>query len=142
MKHIFLSSLLFIGSFFCGAQNINSPSQVNLNIDGMHCAGGCAMGIQRMLNSIDGVTALVNFANANAIVEYDANVLSDQKIITIINSIQGGKFTASLASDSNEKNTKMCCSKGKACCQKTGKAIAGCDKSNKGCCASAQNKSK
>ena len=142
MKHFFLSFIFFFGIIFCDAQNSKVPSQVNLNIDGMHCAGGCAMGIQRMLNSIDGVTAIVNFANANAMVEYDSNILSDEKIITIINSMQSGKFTASLASNSNEKNTKMCCTKGKSCCQKTGKAIAGCDKSNKGCCASAQNKNK
>jgi hypothetical protein len=67
-------------------------------------------------------------------VESDAGVYSDETIIAMINSYQGGKkYTASLVN-----NKSKSCSKGAQCCKKTGKPNASCDNSSKGCCSSAQ----
>ncbi len=107
---------------------------INLKIDGLHCAAGCARYVQTELNKNDGITALVDFNNKQAIVEYDSNIYSADKIITIINGYQGGeKYTASLMNDD-----PIVCSKGPQCCKKTGKANPACDNKSKGCCASAK----
>jgi len=97
----------------------------------MHCAGGCAKSIERQLNNTDGVTAMVSFANSQALIEYDTQNFSDESILDIINNYQDGKFTASLINDTAHKG----CSKGAKCCQKTGKLNPTCDNKNKGCCA-------
>ena len=107
---------------------------VNLNIDGLHCAAGCAKFVQTELNKNQGITALVNFGNKQAIVEYDADLYSDDAIIAMINSYQGGeKYTASLVN-----NGAHSCSKGAQCCKKTGKNNPSCDNKAKGCCSSAK----
>ena len=107
---------------------------VNLNIEGLHCAAGCARYVQTELNKNDGVVALVNFQNKQAIVEYDSEQYSDKDIISMINSYQGGKkYTASLVNSQSQS-----CSKGAQCCKKTGKPNASCDNSAKGCCSSAK----
>ena len=113
---------------------------INLKIDGLHCANGCARYVQTELNKNDGITALVDFTNKQALVEYDPSIYSDNKIIDIINDYQGGKFTASLLEESKEESKNLTCSKGKQCCQKTGKLNPNCDKKNKGCCASKNKK--
>ena len=54
------------------ANSTKSTSKyVNVKIEGMHCAGGCAKSIERQLNNTDGVTAMVSFANSQALIEYD-----------------------------------------------------------------------
>ena len=123
--------------FLCCAISISFAQDnkyINLNIDGLHCAAGCARYVQTELNKNEGIVALVNFANKQAIVEYDTNVYSDKQIISMINSYQGGKkYTASLVT-----NNPSTCSKGANCCKKTGKANPSCDNSAKGCCSSAK----
>ena len=107
---------------------------INLKIDGLHCAAGCARYVQTELNKNDGITALVDFNNKQAIVEYDPNIYSEDKIITIINGYQGGKkYKASLIT-----SNPVTCSKGKKCCKNTGNPNPLCDNKSKGCCASAQ----
>lgn len=111
----------------------STSKYVNVKIEGMHCAGGCAKSIENKLNATEGLVAMVNFGSQMALVEYDTNLFSEQEIISIINNHQGGKFSASLLSD----NSSHSCSKGKQCCQKTGKLNASCDNKSKGCCSSA-----
>jgi len=112
--------------------NNQKGTYLNLKVEGMHCAGGCAKFVENSLNRNTGISALVDFNNSKALIEYDQSLFSDQDIITMINSYQGGKFTASLLDNKNITT----CSKGKQCCQKTGKLNPNCDNKNKGCCAS------
>lgn len=122
---------LCVGITICSAQD---NTYINLKIDGLHCAAGCARYIQTELNKNDGITALVDFNNKQAIVEYDPKIYSEDKIITIINGYQGGqKYRASLIT-----SNPVACSKGKQCCKKTGKPNPLCDNKSKGCCASPQ----
>ena len=114
------------------SSNNSNSKYLNVKIEGMHCAGGCAKYIESKLNNTEGIVAMVNFANSRALIEYDTKLFSDQSIIDIINNYQNGKFTASLFN-----NSTQACSKGKQCCQKTGKSNPNCDNKKKGCCAGA-----
>jgi len=116
----------------------STSKYVNVKIEGMHCAGGCAKSIERQLNNTDGVTAMVSFANSQALIEYDTQTFSDESILDIINNYQDGKFTASLLNDTAHKG----CSKGAKCCQKTGKLNPTCDNKSKGCCAGSKKECK
>ena len=107
---------------------------INLKIDGLHCAAGCARYVQTELNKNEGITALVDFNNKQAIIEYDSSIYSDKKIIDIINGYQGGnKYRASFINKDG-----VACSKGAQCCKNTGKPNPACDNKSKGCCSSAK----
>lgn len=140
-KTIKIFLCLAIGISFA-QDNVNSNNSgskyLNVKIEGMHCAGGCAKYIENKLNNTEGIVAMVNFTNSRALIEYDTKLFSDQSIVEIINNYQNGKFTASLFN-----NSPTTCSKGAKCCQKTGKLNPNCDNKTKGCCAgSSQNCSK
>tara|TARA_B100000965_G_C19401741_1_gene673565 strand:+ start:379 stop:858 length:480 start_codon:yes stop_codon:yes gene_type:complete len=126
---------LFCAISFSFSQN----SFLNLTINGMHCAGGCAKAIENTLNKNDGITAAVNFTAQSASIIYDSEKFSENDIIRMINKYRDGKFTASSSTSDKTKNS---CSKGKNCCQKTGKNNPTCDNKSKGCCASSQKKTK
>tara|TARA_Y100000589_G_scaffold113143_3_gene107538 strand:- start:9947 stop:10435 length:489 start_codon:yes stop_codon:yes gene_type:complete len=97
-------------------------SFVNLSIEGMHCAGGCAKMIENSLNSNKGITAAVDFNNASASIIYDAASFTENKIIGMINEYRDGKFTAT-----SLNTAKKSCSKGKNCCKSSGNKNAQCD---------------
>lgn len=122
MKKIFNLFFVFAISL-CFAQTNTS---LNLTIEGMHCAGGCAKMIENSLNQNDGILAAVDFQNSSAAIIYDSEKFSEAEIVTMINGYRGGKFTA-LAPNVSNKSTKAACSKGKNCCQKSGKKDASCD---------------
>jgi len=149
-KYIMASKLIKI--FLCFAicisfaqDDVNSKVlesvSVNLKIDGMHCAFGCAKSIENALNSNDGMEASIEFVDSstpgNASITYNPNLFTDNQILDMINSYQGGKYQATLFT-----NQEPACSKGKKCCQKTGKLNADCDKKDQGCCAGSKKKCK
>ena len=134
MKNLLILIFFSFGLTLGLSQDTQSNSKMTVNIEGMHCYMGCAKSIESKLNNIYGVTAAVDFENTLANIEFDSSLLSEAQIIDVVNSMQDGKFTASLKSTAS-KSTKQC-SKGKNCCQKTGKAVASCDNKSKGCCAS------
>ena len=126
VKKVFNFFLLCVINF-AFAQN----SSLNVAIQGMHCAGGCAKMIENSLNKNDGISAVVDFSNSSATIIYDSQLFSDTEIVEMINGYRGGKFTASLPA-----NQSVTCTKGKSCCKKTGKKNAQCDNKNSGCCSS------
>tara|TARA_Y100001968_G_C19422852_1_gene752732 strand:+ start:570 stop:1082 length:513 start_codon:yes stop_codon:yes gene_type:complete len=131
MIKIFLCFAISISFAQDNANSNNSKSKyINVQIEGMHCAAGCAKSIERKLNNTEGLVAMVNFTNSKALIEYDTQLFSDFDVVDIINNYQGGKFKASLLGVK-----KSTCSKGKQCCQKTGKSNPACDNKSKGCCA-------
>ena len=102
-----------------------SNTALNIVIDGMHCAGGCAKMIENSLNQNQGITAVVDFQKSAASIIYDADLYSENNILSMINGYRDGKFKASLNSAQKQ------CSKGKKCCQKTGSINANCDNKSK-----------
>ena len=130
-----LKLLIICAISFSFAQN----NLLNVTIEGMHCAGGCAKMIENSLNQNNGITAAVDFNNSSATIIYDSETFSETQILGMINSYRDGKFTAS---NTLVNNKSVKCSKGQNCCQKTGKNNPSCDNKNKGCCASSSNNKK
>ena len=122
--------------------NIISSDVMSVKVVGMHCAGGCAMALQKVLNNTDGVLAAnVDFGSSIAMIEYDSS--SDQDaIISVIKEMRGGAYEVTLVSDTKvlDKNnsSKLSCSKGKQCCKVNGKLNANCDQKSSGCCSSSK----
>lgn len=108
----FLKSMLFIAligivlisckesnktQYKTDTENLNSDElavnlkKVSLDIEGMTCEIGCARTIQSKLSKIEGVKiANVNFDEKKGYVEFDANKISERKIISIVQGIAGG----------------------------------------------------
>ena len=59
--------------------------RVELPIEGMTCAS-CANRIERGLNSVDGVTATVNYATERATVEYDPAAVEPEQLVGAVES--------------------------------------------------------
>ena len=86
MQSKLISSFLIIFSFSILSFSQNSESSVNsstevmaVKIKGMHCAGGCAMAVQKALNNTDGVLAAnVDFGSSMAMIEYDSSIKQDE----------------------------------------------------------------
>jgi len=144
MQFKFLSSLLvaLVFSVFTFSQNsedvnIKSSDVMSVKVVGMHCAGGCAMALQKVLNNTDGVIAAnVDFGSSIAMIEYDSSVDQDA-IVSVIKEMRGGAYEVTLVSDTNN-SSKSSCSKGKQCCKVNGKVNANCDQKSSGCCSSSK----
>ena len=69
---------------------------------------------------------------------------SEAIIISQINNLKGGAYKASIINNVTNQNIlksgNKSCSKGKSCCQKTGKKVASCDNKSKGCCSGGSSK--
>ena len=144
MQFKFFSSLLvaLVFSVFTFSQNsedvnIKSSDVMSVKVVGMHCAGGCAMALQKVLNNTDGVLAAnVDFGSSMAMIEYDSSTDQDA-IVSVIKEMRGGAYEVTLVSDTNN-SSKSSCSKGKQCCKVNGKVNANCDQKSSGCCSSSK----
>jgi len=63
--------------------NTATPKQIDLPIEGMTCAA-CAMRIEKNLNKLPGVEAVVNFANEKARISYDDQQIKTQTLVEAI----------------------------------------------------------
>ena len=66
-----------------------SANQVDLSITGMSC-NACAMTIEKGLNHLAGVEAIVNFATESARVTFDASQVDTVKLVALIESLGYG----------------------------------------------------
>ncbi len=69
--------------------------RVELPITGMTCAS-CANRVQRTLNTLDGVTATVNYATERAAVDYDPDAVAAERLVAAVAS---AGYEAALPSD-------------------------------------------
>ena len=60
-----------------------TPQHLELPITGMTCAS-CANRIERKLNTLDGVTATVNYATEKAAVDYDAAAVDPGQLVAAV----------------------------------------------------------
>jgi copper chaperone CopZ len=126
-----VASLLFFISFISFSQK----HTMKIKIDGMHCAAGCAMYIQNELNNMEGVVeANINFNESVGDIILKKRT-KETEVLAFVNDLKGGAYQASIL-----KAEIKSCSKGKSCCQKTGKKIADCDKKSSGCCTGSSGK--
>ena len=72
----------------------------NIAIDGMHCEMGCGGRIAKELNQLEGVknTDIDFFGEGEtnfALVEFDANTVSEQEMIKVVNDLSSGNYNVS-----------------------------------------------
>lgn len=68
------------------------PETATFKIDGMTCSMGCAKTIERKLTETEGIQdAKVDFDKKEAIVSFDAAILSTEKITKTVESVADGK---------------------------------------------------
>jgi copper chaperone CopZ len=78
----------------------SATKSCRLDVQGMHC-GGCAARGQRALESVKGVkSARVSFPDKEAVVEYDANETSPEKLIA---ALEATKLQAKEKKEEQEK---------------------------------------
>lgn len=105
---ILLSGLLLVGIYSCSSSaeeaiksektEINSENIVvaDYSIEGMVCAMGCAKTIQDEVAAMNGVASCeVNYEEQKAHVEYDGSQLSENEVITLIETLADGKYKVS-----------------------------------------------
>jgi copper chaperone CopZ len=70
---------------------IGKIETASFNVDGMTCEIMCASKIQKELTAAQGVQkATVDFANKLATIEYDSGVTSPEKLVEMVESVNGG----------------------------------------------------
>lgn len=118
MKSIFKLGFisLFTVLIACGGNKENEEEQPSENptaevsaenlmmadykIDGMVCAMGCAKTIEEEIGSIEGVTAsFVDFESGKAHFEFDKTIVSENNLISKIESIADGQYKVSAWED-------------------------------------------
>ena len=68
------------------------PETASFKIDGMTCAMGCAKTIETKLSKMDGVQkATVDFDKKQATVEFDASILTPEKLTKAVESTGDGE---------------------------------------------------
>ncbi|MBA2437774.1 MAG: heavy-metal-associated domain-containing protein, partial [Acidimicrobiia bacterium] len=65
------------------ARNTPALEHVELPIEGMTCAS-CARRIEKRLNKVDGVTASVNYATEQAVVDFDPAVIDTEGLAAVV----------------------------------------------------------
>ena len=77
-----------------------NKESVQMKVDGMVCAMGCAKYIQEQVADLNGVVASnVNFEEGSAVFEFDKSVLSATEIESFINEIHDGQYSATIADE-------------------------------------------
>ncbi len=131
--------------FFLFTFNIFSQKNtINIKINGMMCQAGCAMYIQNELENMKGVVeASIDFNESVGEITLKKKT-SESEVVSFINTLKNGAYKASIIDNTtnqiNLNQEKKSCSKGKSCCQKTGKKVATCDNKSKGCCSGGAKK--
>ncbi|MCT4664186.1 MAG: cation transporter [Flavobacteriales bacterium] len=111
MKRFFTYGMLATTLVFasCGSDNKKAadtqkeevaPAMADLAIaiDGMTCAKGCALPIQKMLSETEGVqSAEVDFDKKAAFISYDKNKVTPAEITALFKDFKDGAYTASAA---------------------------------------------
>lgn len=115
MKNIFF--ILFLGLTtltFVGCAETNDGTEIvhtkacTIDITGMMCEKGCKTTIQNRINDMEGVVeGDVDYSLGKAFVTYDANLISSSDIISMIESIGDGLYSASLVEEKDIENAPV-----------------------------------
>lgn len=75
-----------------------NKSAVDMKVEGMVCAMGCAKFIEEKVADLDGIVlSEVDFVEGTAHFEFDKTALNSDEIKTFINEIHDGQYKASIA---------------------------------------------
>jgi Cu+-exporting ATPase len=79
--------------------SVETQSHLELEIGGMTCTS-CAARVEKKLNKLDGVSAIVNYATEVATVAYDSNHV---RLPDLVRTVEAAGYTAALPSDTDVK---------------------------------------
>ncbi len=102
MKNILFFVLAFIGMqmyYSCTSQtgdansSLVSNSEMNITLDGMTCAEGCAKTIEKTVSAMAGVTySKVNFEEKKATFKFDDSKTTEKEILDAIAALNEGQY--------------------------------------------------
>jgi len=102
MKKVLFFILAFVGMqvyYSCsshsgeGKGNLVSTAEMNITIEGMTCASGCAKTIENTVAELAGVTfSKVNFDEKTATFKFDETKTTEKEIIAAIASLNEGQY--------------------------------------------------
>jgi len=85
-------------------QIADNTAQVDMKVEGMVCAMGCAKFIQDAVAGVEGVVlSEVSFEDEQAHFEFDGNMLTAEEIKDMINDIHDGQYTAEILTKENNE---------------------------------------
>jgi copper chaperone CopZ len=126
---------LSLATVSCGSDNKKAETKTEnvaaemvdftMAIDGMTCAKGCALPIEKMLNETEGISdAKVDFEKKAATLKYDKNKLSPEKITALFADFKSGAYTAAASTpDAIEKRAKMLAAEAEKTAEKATKSV-------------------
>ncbi|MEQ8909013.1 MAG: cation transporter [Vicingaceae bacterium] len=80
-----------------------NKESVDMKVEGMVCAMGCAKFIEKEVGDLSGIVASkVDFEEGTAKFEFDKSVMSAEEIESFINDIHDGQYKASIVSAQSE----------------------------------------
>lgn len=93
----YVLAVIFAASMLesCSTKGTGSTSEArlmtaNMSIEGMVCEMGCANSIQEKLLETAGiVSAEVNYSDETCALEFDANLISEEEIVNLIQNVNG-----------------------------------------------------
>lgn len=102
MKKLFFFIAAFAGMqiyFSCTNQGVEdktglvATAEMNISIEGMTCASGCAKKIEKTVAALKGVTySSVNFEEQTAVFKYDDSKTSEKEILETIAKLNEGQY--------------------------------------------------
>ena len=82
-----------------------NKQEVDMKVEGMVCAMGCAKYIEKEVGDMNGVLAsAVNYEEGTAHFQFDNSVLSANDIEKFINDIHDGQYSASITAEATSSN--------------------------------------
>lgn len=79
-----------------------NKAAVNMKVEGMVCAMGCAKFIEDKVYDLNGIVASnVNFEEGTAMFEFDKSLINEEEIEEYINNIHDGQYKAKIASNND-----------------------------------------
>ncbi len=99
MKKVLFFVLAFVGMqvyYSCssgGKDNVVSTAEMNITLDGMTCAEGCAKTIEKTVAALAGVTySNVSFEDKTATFKFDDTKTNEKNILAAIAALNEGQY--------------------------------------------------
>lgn len=82
-----------------------NKQEVDMKVEGMVCAMGCAKYIEKEVGDMNGVLAsTVNYEEGTAHFQFDKSLLTAQDIEKFINDIHDGQYSATITAETSSEN--------------------------------------
>lgn len=105
MNKFFAVALIFVSLILVNCSEstegtdvvVLADKEMDIKVDGMVCAMGCAKYIEKEVAKLDGVAGCkVNFEEGTATIEYSSEQTSDQELVDFIQGMNDGQYGVSI----------------------------------------------